>query len=128
MARTSTRPERLDDVFKALSHGARRRLLSLLAGRGGRTLQELAEELPYTRQAVSQHLDVLERAGVVSTRRQGREKLHYLNATPLADAFQRVVAPLMTREAEELLRLRDTIEVSPGTLQKRGSRSRKASG
>lgn len=74
---------RVDEVFKALADPSRRRLLDSLNERNGQTLRELCAELDMTRQAVSKHLAVLEAANLVTTRRHGREKLHYLNAEPV---------------------------------------------
>jgi DNA-binding transcriptional ArsR family regulator len=77
------------DVFKALADPTRRALVDELSERDAQTLFELCARLATkhglgsTRQAVSQHLDVLESAGLVSTRRQGRYKLHHLNTAPL---------------------------------------------
>jgi len=70
-------------VFKALADDSRRRLLDSLNAQNGQTLRELCAGLAMTRQAVSKHLAVLEAANLVSTRRRGREKLHYLNAEPI---------------------------------------------
>jgi DNA-binding transcriptional ArsR family regulator len=77
------------DVFRALADPTRRALLDELLDRDGQTLFELCARLATrhglgsTRQAVSQHLDVLEDAGLVTTRRQGRYKLHSLDTAPL---------------------------------------------
>jgi DNA-binding transcriptional ArsR family regulator len=77
------------DVFRALADPTRRVILDELRERNGQTLFELCSRLATkhglgsTRQAVSQHLDVLEDAGLVSTRRQGRYKFHYLDTSPL---------------------------------------------
>ncbi|MBU3063704.1 metalloregulator ArsR/SmtB family transcription factor [Nocardia sp. NEAU-G5] len=70
-------------VFKALADDSRRRLLDSLNAHNGQTLRQLCAGLEMTRQAVSKHLAVLESANLVSTRRNGREKLHYLNAEPI---------------------------------------------
>ena len=72
-----------DRVFKALADPTRRFLLDRLHGRDGRTLTELESELEMTRFGVMKHLRVLEDAGLVVTRRQGREKLHFLNPVPI---------------------------------------------
>src|SRR3954451_23580183 len=72
-----------DRVFKALADSSRRFLLDLLFARDGRTLTELESELEMTRFGVAKHLRVLEEAGLVVTRRQGREKLHFLNPVPI---------------------------------------------
>jgi DNA-binding transcriptional ArsR family regulator len=73
----------MDEVFKALADPGRRRLLDSLNAYNGQSLAELCRELDMSRQAVSKHLAVLEAANLVSTVRQGREKLHYLNAEPI---------------------------------------------
>jgi DNA-binding transcriptional ArsR family regulator len=83
------------DVFEALSAPARRVILDELTRRNGQTLFELCARLtmnhdtPLTRQAISQHLDVLESAGLVTTRREGRYKFHYLNPDPLKAIVKR---------------------------------------
>jgi DNA-binding transcriptional ArsR family regulator len=79
----------MDEIFKALADPTRRELLDRLRGQGGLTLAELCEAFEMSRQAVSKHLGVLERAGLVVTRRHGREKLHYLNAAPIAEIYDR---------------------------------------
>ncbi len=81
-----------DHVFKALADSSRRKLLDLLNARSGRTLTELSGHLDMTRQAVTQHLDVLEAANLVATVRRGREKLHFLNAVPLQEIYDRWIA------------------------------------
>src|SRR6202167_1539953 len=72
-----------DLVFKPLCDRTRRFLLDLLFQRDGRTLTELDSELDMTRFGVMKHLKVLEEAGLVTTRRHGREKLHFLNPVPI---------------------------------------------
>ena len=72
-----------DRVFKALADPTRRHLLDRLFERDGRTLTELESELEMTRFGVMKHLRVLEDADLVVTRRQGREKLHFLNPVPI---------------------------------------------
>src|SRR5206468_11564867 len=72
-----------DRVFRALADPTRRHLLDRLYERDGRTLTELESELDMTRFGVMKHLRVLEEAGVVITRRSGREKLHFLNPVPI---------------------------------------------
>lgn len=77
------------DVFKALGDATRRAILDELTDRDGQTLFELCTRLTMkhgvasTRQAISQHLDVLEEAGLVTTRRDGRYKFHFIDASPL---------------------------------------------
>jgi DNA-binding transcriptional ArsR family regulator len=83
------------DIFKALADPTRRAILDELQDRDGQTLFEVCVRLTTkhglgsTRQAVSQHLDVLEGAGLVRTRRQGRYKFHVLDTTPLREISQR---------------------------------------
>jgi DNA-binding transcriptional ArsR family regulator len=80
---------RVGDVFKALADPTRRKILDELAERDGQTLFELCSrlitvhQLAMTRQAISQHLEVLEAAGLVRTRREGRYKFHDLDTGPL---------------------------------------------
>lgn len=73
----------MDDVFRAIADPTRRKLLDALLEEDGQSLSALGEPLPMTRFGVMKHLRVLEQAGLVVTRRRGREKLHYLNPTPL---------------------------------------------
>jgi len=73
----------VDKVFRALADPTRRKLLDRLYRRDGQTLSELCTGLPMTRFGITKHLRVLEGAGLVSTRKQGREKLHFLNPVPL---------------------------------------------
>ena len=85
----------MSDVFEALAAPARRAILDELQERDGQTLFELCSRLTMkhglglTRQAISQHLDVLESAGLLSTRRQGRCKFHYIDTTPLKTIVER---------------------------------------
>jgi DNA-binding transcriptional ArsR family regulator len=73
----------MDAVFKALADTTRRSLLDRLYEQDGQTLTALEEGLPMTRFGVMKHLKVLEEAGLVTTRRNGREKLHHLNPVPI---------------------------------------------
>ena len=83
------------DVYKALADPTRRAILDELSERDGQTLFELCTRLAVkhglgsSRQAISQHLDVLESAGLVRTRREGRYKFHHLDTTPLETIIQR---------------------------------------
>ncbi|MES2123377.1 MAG: helix-turn-helix domain-containing protein [Gemmatimonadota bacterium] len=79
----------IDKVFKALADPTRRRLLDQLHLENGQTLSALCEHMEMTRQAVAQHLQVLEAAELVAIVWQGREKLHYLNAVPLHEIHKR---------------------------------------
>lgn len=83
------------DVFKALADPTRRTILDELTARDGQTLFELCGRLTTnhglgsSRQAISQHLDVLVAAGLVETRREGRYKFHHVDVTPLRDITER---------------------------------------
>ena len=78
-----------DKVFKALADPNRRRLLDLLHMENGQTLTALCVHMDMTRQAVTQHLQLLEEANLVAIVWQGREKLHYLNPVPLHEISER---------------------------------------
>jgi DNA-binding transcriptional ArsR family regulator len=86
-------------VFKAIADPTRRAILDELTDRDGQTLFEICARLANkhglasTRQAISQHLDVLEDAGLVSTRREGRYKLHHLDTAPLGEITARWSIP-----------------------------------
>jgi DNA-binding transcriptional ArsR family regulator len=78
-----------DLLFKALADPSRRKLLDLLHAHDGQTLGDLCRHLDMTRQAVTQHLGVLEAANLLATVRRGREKLHFLNPVPLQEIYER---------------------------------------
>jgi DNA-binding transcriptional ArsR family regulator/uncharacterized protein YndB with AHSA1/START domain len=102
-----------DAVFRALSDPARRRLLDRLNERNGLTLTELCTDMGMTRQSVSKHLDVLEEADLVTTLRQGREKLHYLNAAPINDIADRFIHHYDRARVEALADLKTALEATP---------------
>lgn len=93
-----------DTVFKALADPGRRRLLDRLFQRNGQTLGELCETMDMKRQSVTQHLGLLEDANLISTKRRGREKLHFINTVPLHDVYERWVRKF---EKERLTILHD---------------------
>jgi DNA-binding transcriptional ArsR family regulator len=99
-----------DGVFRALADPTRRFLLDLLFERDGRTLSELDAELEMTRFGVMKHLRVLEEAGLVATRRQGREKLHFLNPVPIRQVHDRWIDKYRERRVSALLDLKDQLE------------------
>ena len=78
-----------DLLFKALADRSRRKLLDLLHGQDGRTLGELCAHLDMSRQAVTQHLALLEQANMLTVHWRGREKLHFLNPVPLQQIYRR---------------------------------------
>jgi uncharacterized protein YndB with AHSA1/START domain len=82
----------MDEVFKALADPTRRGLLDELFEQDGQSLSALEQRLPMTRFGVMKHLKVLEEAGLVITKKQGREKLHYLNAVPIRLVHDRWVS------------------------------------
>ena len=82
----------MDDVFKALADPTRRSLLDELFRSDGQTLSALEARLPMTRFGVMKHLKLLEDAGLVATRRRGREKLHFLNPVPIRLVHDRWVS------------------------------------
>ena len=100
----------MDRVFKALADGSRRRLLDLLHADQGQTLGALAGRLDMTRQAVSQHLAVLEAANLVATVRRGREKLHYLNPVPIHEVHARWIAKFERPRLDALAALKQKLE------------------
>jgi DNA-binding transcriptional ArsR family regulator len=79
----------MDAVFKALADKSRRKLLDRLHKSNGQALGELCEHLDMTRQAVTKHLGLLEKANLVTIVWRGREKLHYLNPVPLHEIYER---------------------------------------
>lgn len=89
----------MGDVYKALADPTRRAILDELTDRDGQTLFELCarlatrHQLASSRQAISQHIDVLEAAGLVSTRRDGRYKLHHIDTSPLREIAGRWSVP-----------------------------------
>ena len=78
-----------DKVFKALADPNRRKLLDALCAENGQTLGALCEHLDMARQSVTQHLEILESANLVSTMRRGREKLHFINPVPIHEVYER---------------------------------------
>ncbi len=99
-----------DRVFKALADPTRRFLLDRLFARDGRTLTELESELEMTRFGVMKHLRVLEDAGLVVTRRAGREKLHYLNVVPIRLVHDRWIDKFTERRVSALTDLKRQLE------------------
>jgi DNA-binding transcriptional ArsR family regulator len=99
-----------DRVFKALADPTRRFLLDLLFTRDGRTLTQLESELDMTRFGVMKHLRVLEEAGIVVTRRSGREKLHFLNPVPIRLIHDRWIDKYRERRVSALAELKQDLE------------------
>jgi len=99
-----------DLVFKALADPTRRMLLDRLFERDGRTLTELEAQLALTRFGVMKHLKVLEGAGLIVSRRRGREKLHFLNPVPIRQIHDRWIDKYREREVSALLDLKTSLE------------------
>lgn len=104
--------ERDDLVFRALANPSRRLLLDRLFEDNGQTLGALCEGLEMTRQAVTQHLAVLEEAGLVATVWHGREKLHYLNPVPIQGLADRWIGKFERSRLRLLRDLKDRVEES----------------
>jgi DNA-binding transcriptional ArsR family regulator len=100
----------MDRVFKALADPTRRTLLDRLYAENGLTLGQLCERLDMTRQAVTQHLGVLEAANLVSVVRRGREKHHYLNPVPIHEVYDRWVRKYERRGLKALADLKARLE------------------
>jgi uncharacterized protein YndB with AHSA1/START domain/DNA-binding transcriptional ArsR family regulator len=100
----------MDEVFKALADPTRRGLLDELYREDGQTLTALEQRLPMTRFGVMKHLKVLEAAGLVTTKRRGREKLHFLNPVPIRLVHDRWVSRYAEPWAATLTGLKKTIE------------------
>jgi uncharacterized protein YndB with AHSA1/START domain/DNA-binding MarR family transcriptional regulator len=104
-------------VFKALADPTRRQLLDRLHERNGQTLGELCGSLSMARQSTSQHLAVLEAANLISTSRQGREKLHHLNPVPLHDIQERWIDKFDRLRLRTLSEIRHSAEEHAMTAQ-----------
>ena len=100
----------VDAVFKALADPTRRRLLDQLFKKDGQTLSALERRLPMTRFGVMKHLRILEKAGLVVTKRRGREKLHFLNPVPIRLVHDRWVSKYAEPWAAALSDLKHTLE------------------
>src|SRR5689334_2107946 len=103
----------MDDVFKALADPTRRSLLDELYREDGQTLTALEERLPMTRFGVMKHLKVLEEAGLVVTKKRGREKLHFLNVVPIRLVHDRWVSKYAEPWAATLTGLKRDLEDRP---------------
>jgi DNA-binding transcriptional ArsR family regulator len=99
-----------DAVFRALADRSRRRLLDALHRRNGQTLTDLCKGLDMTRQAVTKHLLILERANLVSTQREGREKLHYINPVPINEIADRWIGKFDRPRLHAIANLRRALE------------------
>jgi uncharacterized protein YndB with AHSA1/START domain len=101
----------MEKIFRALGDRSRRRLLDALLRKDGQTLAELDAALPQvTRFATMKHLRVLEAAGLIATRRAGREKLHYLNPVPIRMIHDRWISKYAAPVVGAMSRLKSSLE------------------
>src|SRR6476660_6407228 len=113
-----------DRVFKALADPTRRHLLDQLFERDGRTLGELQAGVDMTRFGVMKHLGVLEDAQLITTRKSGREKLHYLNPVPIRLIHDRWIDKYTERRVSALTQLKSSLEKARRPPRARSTRCR----
>lgn len=99
-----------DAVFKALADASRRRLLDRLRQKNGQSLGGLCDGLEMTRQAVAKHLGILKKANLVSWRREGRERLHFINPVPINEIAERWISKYDDPRLKALARLKRNLE------------------
>jgi DNA-binding transcriptional ArsR family regulator len=99
-----------DPVFRALADPSRRKLLDRLHRKSGLTLAELCQGLRMTRQAVAKHLLILKKANLVSWKREGRERLHFINPVPINDIAERWISKFELPHLQALSKLRKSLE------------------
>jgi DNA-binding transcriptional ArsR family regulator len=110
-----------DELWSAIADPSRRRVLDVLVSHGDASASRLAGQVPFTRQAVSKHLAVLEEAGLVSRRKQGREVLYQVDAARL-DQATRAMADLAARWDQRLAAIKRLAEAAHAEAKKsRGS-------
>ena len=100
----------MDEVFKALADPTRRELLDRLRAENGQTLGQLCQQLDMSRQAVTKHLAILASANLVVTVWQGRDKLHYLNPTPINEIYVRWISKYERRRLQALSDVKQDLE------------------
>jgi DNA-binding transcriptional ArsR family regulator len=115
----------MDAVFKALADGSRRKLLDALRRQNGQTLGELCEHLDMTRQAVTKHLVLLEKANLVAVVWRGRDKLHYLNPTPLHEIYERWIGKYERHRLQALSDLKKGLESAVRRIRQGGQKKTK---
>lgn len=102
--------QEIDKVFKALADPSRRRLLDRLHAKNGQTLGALCKGLAISRQAVTQHLCLLEDANLVVVQWKGREKIHYFNPVPIHDIYERWIRKFERQRLRALHNLKTKLE------------------
>jgi DNA-binding transcriptional ArsR family regulator len=110
----------MDAAFKALADPSRRKLLDELHKENGQTLSELCEHLEMTRQAVTKHLVLLEKANLIGVVWRGREKLHYLNPMPLHEIYERWIGKYERHRLQALSDLKKGLESATGRIRSGG--------
>ncbi|QEC53516.1 ArsR family transcriptional regulator [Anseongella ginsenosidimutans] len=100
----------MEEVFKALADKQRIQLLDSLNANNGQTLSALCENATMSRQAITRHLSVLERANLVVTVWVGREKFHYINPIPIQQVYDRWLKNFDSKHLETLLQLKENLE------------------
>jgi DNA-binding transcriptional ArsR family regulator len=104
----------MDEVFKALADTSRRKLLDALFQNNGQTLGQLCKLLAMSRQAVAKHVGLLEEANLVVVVWRGREKLHYLNPTPIHEIYERWIGKYESHRLQALSDLKKRLEKEDG--------------
>ena len=99
-----------DAVFKALADPSRRKLLDRLRQKNGQTLGELCKGLDMTRQAVAKHLRILKKGNLVSWKRVGRERLHFINPVPINEIAERWISKFEQPRLQALSKLKKNLE------------------
>jgi DNA-binding transcriptional ArsR family regulator len=109
-------PYEMDDdaVFRAMADASRRQLLDRLRLRNGQTLGDLCEGLSMTRQAVAKHLAILKEANLVSWKRRGRERVHFINSVPINDIAERWISKFEQPRLSALSKLKKRLEKQDG--------------
>jgi len=103
-----------DAVFRALADASRRELLDRLHRKNGQTLGDLCQGLNMTRQAVAKHLTILKKANLVSWKRQGRERLHFINPVPINEIAERWISKFEYPRLRALSKLKRSLEGENG--------------
>src|SRR5436190_2083010 len=99
-----------DALFRALADPSRRQLLDQLHARNGQTLSDLCRGLDMTRQAVAKHLAILAEANLVSWKRRGRERLHFINPVPINEIAERWISKFERPRLRALSKLKQDLE------------------
>ena len=115
----------MNAVFKALADGSRRKLLDELRQENGQALGELCEHLDMTRQAVTKHLVLLEKANLIAVAWRGREKLHYLNPMPLHEIYERWIGKYERHRLQALSDLKKGLESAERRTRRGGQKKTK---